>query len=92
MHRVPHHQYVSGAVAWISTPAPPTTSTTTTTTTLPPAPPCPASDLRIRVGPGGAGLGNVVVPIYLTNEGKVTCRLSGYPSLTAITTAGAHFC
>ena len=85
----PHHQYATGAVVWISTPAPPTTSTTTTTT-LAPAPPCSTSGLRARVGPGGAGLGNYVVPIYLTNVGKVTCRLSGYPSLTAITTAGAR--
>ncbi len=85
----PQHT-AAGVVAWISAPAPPTTSTTTTTTTLAPAPPCSASGLRIRVGPGGVGLGNVVVPIYLTNVGKVTCRLSGYPSLTAITTAGAH--
>jgi hypothetical protein len=29
-----------------------------------------------------------VVPIYLTNIGKVTCRLSGYPTLTAIASSG----
>jgi len=81
---------VNGVVSWISTPAPPTTSSTTTTTTLPPAPPCSASVLRVRQGPGGAGLGNVAIPFYLTNVGKVTCRLSGYPSLTAITTSGAR--
>jgi len=86
----PPHRTTTGAVAWISTPAPPTTSTTTTTTTLVPAPPCSASVLRPRVGAGGVGLGNYVVPIYLTNVGKVTCRLSGYPTLTAITTAGAR--
>ena len=31
-----------------------------------------------------------MVPIYLTNIRKETCRLSGYPSLTAITTSGAR--
>ncbi len=84
----PHPQYATGAVAWVSTPASPTTSTTTTTTTLVPAPPCSVSVLRARAGPGGAGLGNYVVPVYLTNIGKVTCRLSGYPTLTAIATSG----
>ena len=84
----PHPQYATGAVAWVSTPASPTTSTTTTTTTLVAAPPCSVSVLRARAGPGGAGLGNYVVPVYLTNIGKVTCRLSGYPTLTAIASSG----
>src|ERR1035441_8865583 len=80
----------TGVVAWISTPAPPTTSTTTTTTTLSAAPPCSDSALRVRAGTGGVGMGNVGDNFYLTNAGKVTCRLSGYPTLTAITTSGAR--
>ncbi len=85
----PHHRFATGAVSWIPAPAPPTTSTTSTTTaTLVPAPPCSASLLRSRVGPGGAGLGNYVVTVYLTNTGKTTCRLSGYPTLTAIAASG----
>ncbi len=35
-------------------------------------------------------MGNVGDNFYLTNAGKVTCRLSGYPTLTAITTSGAR--
>jgi hypothetical protein len=35
-------------------------------------------------------MGNVVDNFYFTNVGKVTCRLSGYPTLTAITTSGAR--
>jgi hypothetical protein len=33
-------------------------------------------------------MGNVVSLFYLTNSGKVTCRLSGYPTLRAITATG----
>src|SRR5271166_532274 len=84
----PPPRTVNGVVAWISTPAPPTTSTTSTTTMLAPAPYCSVSSLRVRRGYGGGAMGNVVIQFYLTNVGKVTCRLSGYPTLSAITTTG----
>ncbi len=86
----PPHRTMTGVVAWISTPAPQTTSTTNTTTTLAPALPCSTSALRIRAGTGGVGMGNIANNFYMTNVGKVICRLSGYPTLTAITTSGAR--
>jgi Protein of unknown function (DUF4232) len=42
--------------------------------------PCRASDLSVEVGFGGAAAGNVSNPFVLTNTGRNTCVLQGYPS------------
>jgi hypothetical protein len=78
----------TGLIAWTSTPAPPTTSSTTTTTTLAPAPLCTKADLQIGPPVQGAATGHIGVSFRLTNIGKATCRLEGYPGLFAITQAG----
>ena len=82
------HHSPTGVVAWISTPSSPTTSTTTTTTTLAPAPLCIKSELRGGPSFTGAATGNIGVSFRLTNIGKATCRLQGYPELFAITQTG----
>lgn len=66
-------------VPWLAL-APVATTTTTTSTTLALAPPCTAEHLRATTGQGGAGLGNELSVIVLTNTGP-TCRLGGYPDL-----------
>lgn len=71
-------------VPWVALAPASSTTTTSTTTTLAPAPSCRAGQLRASVGRRGAGLGNVVSTIVLTNLGA-TCRLSGYPDLTGAT-------
>ena len=84
----PVHHSPTGLIAWTSTPPPPTTSTTTTTTTLAPAPLCTKADLRIGPPFIGAATGHIGVSFRLTNIGKTTCRLQGYPVLWGLTQAG----
>ena len=73
------HRTTTGVVAWISTPAPPTTSSTTTTTTLAPAPLCTKGSLHIGPPIDAGATQQVFVSFRLTNVGKTTCRLQGYP-------------
>ena len=75
----PPHRTTTGVVAWISTPAPPTTSSTTTTTTLAPAPLCTKGSLHIGPPIDAGATQQVFVSFRLTNVGKTTCRLQGYP-------------
>jgi hypothetical protein len=75
-------------VPWVALAAVSTTTTTSTTTTLAPAPACVASQLRASTGPSGAGLGNIVSTVVLTNVGS-TCRLAGYPDLYGATATRA---
>jgi len=85
---VPARHPSTGLIAWTSTPAPLTTSTTTTSTTLALAPLCTKADLRIGPPVQGAATGHIGVSFRLTNIGKATCRLEGYPGLFAIIQAG----
>jgi len=75
----PPHRTATGVVAWISTPAPPTTSSTTTTTTLAAAPLCAKGNLDISPPIDSAATQQLFVSFRLTNVGKTTCRLQGYP-------------
>jgi hypothetical protein len=86
----PDHHSATGLIAWTPTPAPPTTSSTTTTTTLAPAPLCTKADLHIGPSFTGGATGHIGVSFRLTNIGKITCRLRGYPVLFAITQAGSR--
>ncbi len=81
----------TGVVAWIATPAP-TMTTTTTTTPLAVAPYCLKSQLRVQTGSWSTARssGNGLFVVHLTNTGKATCRLSGYPTMTAVTGSGAR--
>lgn len=84
----PAYHPSSTLISWISTPAPPTTSTTTTTTTLAPAPFCTKANLRVGPSFIGAATGHVAISFRLTNIGKTTCRLQGYPVLWGLAQTG----
>jgi hypothetical protein len=72
----------------IATAAPPTP--TTTTTTLATGPACEAATLRAAAKGGGAGLGNDLEIVVVTNVGRATCWVGGYPSLVGIKPSGAR--
>ena len=43
-----------------------------------PVPRCHTADLRVTLGRGGAGLGNVEVPVYFRNRSRHACFVFGY--------------
>lgn len=50
---------------------------------------CPTSQLRIRLAKSLVAAGNVGGYVAFTNRAGVTCRLTGWPKLVAVTRAGA---
>ena len=50
---------------------------------------CATSQLRIRLAKSLVAAGNVGGYIAFTNRAGVTCRLTGWPKLVAVTRAGA---
>ena len=54
-----------------------------------PIPACATSDLTIRLVRSFAGLSHVGGYIGFTNRSSMTCSLSGWPTLVAVTDAGA---
>ncbi|MYS23188.1 Protein of unknown function, partial [Streptomyces sp. DvalAA-14] len=42
------------------------------------------TDLRMRLGRGDPGAGNVYYPLAFTNTGKSSCTLDGYPGVSLI--------
>jgi hypothetical protein len=78
----------TGLIVWTSTPAPPTTSSTTTTTTLALAPLCTKGSLDIGPPIDAGATQQVFASFRLTNVGKTTCRLQGYPVLWGTNATG----
>ena len=62
----------------------------TSTTTLATGPACEAATLRAAAKGGGAGLGNDLEIVVVTNVGRATCWVGGYPSLVGIKPSGAR--
>jgi Protein of unknown function (DUF4232) len=54
------------------------------------APPCDASQLRLRNGRTGAGLGHYLEELDIENIGDRPCLVRGYPTLTALDARGAR--
>lgn len=70
-----------------STTAPvPTTSTTPGPTTQ--ASICTTANLKISLGVGQAGAGNVEAPVLFKNIGSTVCTMTGYPGVAALDTSG----
>jgi hypothetical protein len=73
-----------------SSPAAPATSAATTgvqvTTSATPARPgrCVSSGLRASLGQSGVAAGTSYVALLLTNRGRVTCILDGYPGVSFV--------
>ena len=82
----------------------PTTTSTTSTTVAPsttsaggstthdrPAGPpnCPTSQLSASLGASQGAAGHVIVPLSLTNHGRTTCVLAGYPGVSLLDGSGA---
>jgi hypothetical protein len=78
-----------------TTTAPPTKSATATRTTLP-SDYCTASQLTMRILPGGAEPNYEIAAVTFTNKSASSCTLSGYPSVqlfrggTVLVTASAN--
>jgi hypothetical protein len=78
-----------GVVPWIADAAPPEPTPTPGPTSTPLALPfCPASDLTIRMGVGGAAAGSHSQELVLTNHGSAHCKLAGFPSLRPLDPQG----
>ena len=54
------------------------------------APPCEAAQLRVRNGRTGAGLGNYLQELVITNVGPHACVVRGYPAVTALDSSGTR--
>jgi hypothetical protein len=76
-----------GIVAWVDRPAPAYTPPPEVSPYPTTAPRCLATQLRATSGPSGAGLGNQLEGITLTNVGP-TCLLDGRPVVTGLNAAG----
>jgi hypothetical protein len=48
------------------------------------APRCTVTDLRMRLGRGDPGAGNVYFPLRFTNTGGRTCVLNGFPGVSLL--------
>jgi hypothetical protein len=77
----------AGIVPWVDAPAPAFVEPT-------PAPyptdarPCRPEDLAVKVGEGGAGLGNTNLPVSFVNKSGSACLLAGSPAIAGLTAAG----
>jgi hypothetical protein len=54
------------------------------------APVCRASQLEVRQGREGVGLGNRLEELVFTNTGSGRCMLRGYPSISGVTQEGGR--
>jgi len=54
------------------------------------APTCRTSELSLRLGKGGAAAGTAYLPIVLTNHGRSTCALRGYPGVAFVAPTGGQ--
>src|SRR5439155_9797354 len=52
------------------------------------APACRSSQLRVRQGQDGVGLGNRLERLVFTNTGSGRCLLRGYPTITGVARSG----
>lgn len=78
----------NGIIAWVDRPVAPFVEPTAQP--LPTdARPCGSSDLSVRVGQWGAGMGNINLPVTFTNHSDSTCVLVGEPSLGGLRSDGA---
>lgn len=77
-----------GEVAWVDRPVAPFVEPTAVP--LPTdARPCQPSDLTIRVGAFGAGLGNLNLPVDFLNRSDSSCVLIGEPTLDGVRANGS---
>jgi Protein of unknown function (DUF4232) len=77
-----------GEVAWVDRPVAPFVEPTAVP--LPTdARPCQPSDLTIRVGDFGAGLGNLNLPVDFLNHSDSSCVLVGEPTLEGVKANGS---
>lgn len=77
-----------GEVAWVDRPVAPFVEPTAVP--LPTdARPCQSSDLTIRVGDFGAGLGNLNLPVDFQNRSDSSCVLVGEPTLEGVKANGS---
>ncbi len=77
-----------GVVPWVNRSATPSEPAPTP----PPgafARPCGPSDLHVSVGRVGQAMGNLNLPVTLVNRSTTACSLSGYPSLSGVSSTGA---
>jgi hypothetical protein len=49
---------------------------------------CSAGQLRLAVGPGDVGAGQLYTPIVFTNTGPASCALRGYPGVSVLDAQG----
>ena len=78
-------------VPWLDAPLPPYRTPPAQLVRYPTsAPPCAASQLRLRNGRHGVGLGNLLEELVITNVGPRACLIRGYPTVTAVDASGAR--
>lgn len=51
-------------------------------------PACATSALKVSLGPANATAGTTFYPLKFVNKGKTSCTLTGYPGVSAVTSAG----
>jgi Protein of unknown function (DUF4232) len=49
---------------------------------------CATSALKVSLGPANATAGTTFYPLKFVNKGKTSCTLTGYPGVSAVTSAG----
>jgi Protein of unknown function (DUF4232) len=77
----------AGIVPWVDAPAPAFVEPTASPYPAD-ARPCRQQDLAVKVGPGGAALGNYNLPVSFVNVSNTACLLAGSPTIAGLTAAG----